>query len=103
MPRRHQRFHGHYPGGYYFPSYYEPLPVRPLVTGDVRKPDSFVDCVTSSVQRCARDFEGPGLRSCIFGFLTTSNLLPVGVASQSTVSRDGGYRAGLQMYCPAHE
>ena len=83
--------------------YYAPLPIRPVSSGEVANPDPFVDCLQSSVQLCALQFRGPGLRSCLYGMLTASNLLPTGVARLSgrdVIDAEGGYARGLTYYCP---
>ena len=83
--------------------YYNPLPRRPLSSGVVPNPDPFIDCVQSSVALCGRQFTGPGFRSCLYGMLTASNLLPTGVAStfgSDVMGAQGGYATGLSYYCP---
>jgi hypothetical protein len=83
--------------------YLTPLPIRPLSSGDVSEASPFVGCVTSSVRACARDFEGPGFRLCLYGMLTASSLLPAGVAALSredNIDPSGAFAAGLSMYCP---
>jgi len=83
--------------------YYTPLPRRPLSSGSVPNPDPFLDCITSSVQLCGRRFTGPGFRSCLYGMMTASNLLPTGVARMSgrdLIDPEGAYAEGLTYYCP---
>ena len=83
--------------------YFAPLPSRPVSSGVVPNPDPFVACLTGSMQICAHEFTGPGFRSCLYGMLTASNLLPTGVSSTSAtdmINSDGGYSAGLELYCP---
>ena len=83
--------------------YYSPLPVRPIESGATSSPDPFMDCLLGSVRICARQFEGPGFGACLYGMLTSSNLLPTGIARASVrdaLDATGGYLAGLQLYCP---
>jgi hypothetical protein len=83
--------------------YYGPLPVRPVESGATPHPDTFLDCLVGSVRICANEFTGAAFRSCLYGMLTTSNLLPTGVARASSwdvLDLQGGYSAGRQLYCP---
>ena len=80
--------------------YYTSLPLRPVSSGVVPNPDPFVECLTSSVRVCAREFTGPGFRACLYGMFTASNLLPTGVSRGSDVNQSGGFATGLQLYCP---
>jgi hypothetical protein len=85
--------------------YYAPLPRRPLSSGDVPNPDPFIDCIQRSVALCGHQFTGPGFRSCLYGMLTVSNLLPAGVAStlgSDVMDAQGGHAAGLSYYCPSN-
>ena len=83
--------------------YYRPLPRRPISSGVVPNPDPFIGCITSSVQICGRSFTGPGFRSCLYGMLAASNLLPTGVAASmqdASFDQSGGYARGLTLVCP---
>ena len=83
--------------------YYSNLPVRPIESGAAFAPDTCLDCLVASVRICAQQFEGPAFRGCLYGMLTTSNLLPTGIARSSfrdVLDVNGGYLAGLDLYCP---
>ena len=98
---------------------YEPLPFRQMNSGmnnmiklpsvdqiksdmNNKKTDTQVACMYDALTSCSRRFSGPGFRSCIFGMLTASNLLPTGTATRHAIDmldEQGGYVAGLTYNC----
>lgn len=87
-------------------NYYTPLPIRPVSSGVVPNPDPLVECVTHGIQSCAREFKGPGFRLCLYGMMTSSNLLPAGIARSSyedVIDASGAFAAGLRHTCPASD
>lgn len=83
--------------------YYEPLPRRGIVAHEELKSGTYIDCLTSSIKLCDLQFTGPAFRSCVYGVLTASDVLPTGVArlaSSDLIDAEGGYMTGLTYYCP---
>lgn len=58
----------------------------------------FVPCMCRAVSSCSREFEGEGLRACIYGVLVASNLVPSGAAG-AVLDPHGGFKKGLEYTC----
>ena len=76
---------------------YDAPPMPSLQYRDTKE-DGFMHCMIRGLNACNRNFSGEGLRSCLYGMLVASDLVPSG-AGVGYLDVDGPFSAGLSQGC----
>lgn len=73
-------------------------PLVPFVQYRETKGDEFLPCMMRGLNTCYRSFSGEGFRSCLYGMLVASDLVPSG-AGVGYLDTDGPFAAGMSQAC----
>jgi hypothetical protein len=73
-------------------------PLVPFLQYRETREDGFLHCMIRGLYTCNRNFSGEGLRSCLYGMLVASDLVPSG-AGVGYLDVDGPFATGLSQGC----
>jgi hypothetical protein len=73
-------------------------PLVPFLQYRETKADEFLPCMIRGLNSCYRSFSGEGFRSCLYGMLVASDLVPSG-AGVGYLDTDGPFAAGMSQAC----